>query len=239
MPIARPEYGPSLKDVVGPRFLALPRPARLALYASPVVLVLLVVAALVVRHESVTQAIVRGPLTFNTRYDGGVERVPAGPGELLHLRTKAGPGRGLEDLVYRDAGPAPTRAEPAGGPISQLALRMEGVMRPERERLQDYQVRSQGRIRIGSDYGGWIVRYQFRRPVPGDRTADGRPTDTPRTFFGARVLLLPDVSGTRERVLDVSLQSQRSDVVANIAEAGGNGPMRTPFYGVAFGTEKP
>lgn len=239
MPIARPEYGPSTKDLIGPRISALSPGRRRALYAVPVVLLALVVIALVLRREPVTQAVIRGPLTFNTRFDDGVERVEAGPGELLHLRTKSGPGRGQEDLVYRDAGPAPTRDEPAGGPISQLALRMESVMRPERERLRDYQVRSQGRIRIGSDYGGWIVRYQFERAVPGDRTASGAPTTTPRTFFGARVLLLPDVSGTRERILDVSLQSQRSDVVANISEAGGNGPMRTPFYGVAFGTEKP
>lgn len=233
MPIARPEYGPSLKDIAGPRLRRLSRPVRWALYASPVVLALLVAAVAYARRDVVTQAIVRGPLTFNTRYDDGLERVQAGPGELLHLRTKPGPGRGLEDLVFRDAGPAPPRVEPAGGPITQLALRMEGVMRPVRNSVQDYQVRSQGRIRIGSDYGGWIVRYQFKRRVPGDTTTQ------PRTFFGARVLLLPDAQGTKERVLDMSLQSQRSPVVSNISEAGGNGPMRTPFYGVAFGTEKP
>lgn len=233
MPIARPEYGPSLKDVAGPRLRALPRRARWALYTAPVVLVLLVVAVAVARAENVTHAVVRGPLTFNTRYDDGIERVAPGPGELLRLRTKPGPGRGEEVLAFRDAGPAPGRVEPAGGPIAQLALRMEGVMRPLRESLRDFQVRSKGRVRIGSDYGGWAVRYQFERKVPGD------PKQLPRTFFGVRVLLLPDAQGTEERVLDISLQSQRSQVVSNISEAGGNGPMRTPFYGVAFGTEEP
>lgn len=233
MPIARPEYGPSLKDIVGPRLSALPRGVRWAIFASPVILALLLATVAYARRDRITQTIIRGPLTFNTRYDEGIRRVQAGPGELLHLRTVAGPDRGLEDLVYRDAGPAPAGLEPAGGPIAQLALRMEAVMRPVRGTLEGYQVRSQGRIRIGSDYGGWIVRYQFRRRVPGDTT------DQPRTFFGARILLLPDVRGTKERVLDVSLQSQRSPVVANISEAGSNGPMRTPFYGVAFGTEKP
>jgi hypothetical protein len=233
VPIARPEYGPSLRDVAGPRIAALPRRARLALYAAPVVLAILIVAALIIRHVPLTQAIVRGPLTFNTRFDDGIARVQAGPGELLHLRTRPGPGRGEEHIVFRDAGPAPTRAEPAGGPIAQLALRMAPIVDAMRSGLQDFQVRSAGRVKIGTDYAGWLVRYQFRRVVPGD------PKPVPRTFFGVRVLLLPDQAGTRERILDMSLQSQRSPVVANIADAGSNGPMRTPFYGVAFGTEKP
>jgi hypothetical protein len=233
VPIARPEYGPSLKDLVGPRVAALSRRARWALYAAPIVLAILIVAVLILRADRVTQAVVRGPLTFNTRFDDRIARVAAGPGELLHLRTKPGPGRGDEDLVFRDAGPAPPRDEPAGGPIAQLALRMEAVMRPVRAELSGFQLRSQGRIRIGSDYGGWIVRYQFRKP------AAARDPDRSSTFYGARILLLPDARGTRERVLDISLQSQQSNVVSNISEAGGNGPMRTPFYGVGFGTEKP
>lgn len=233
VPIARPEYGPSLLDVAGPRVRALPKPVRWAIYVAPVVVVLLVLLVLYVRSTPVKQAVVHGPLTFNTRYDSRIGRVPAFAGELLHLRTKAGPGRGQEDLVFRDGGPAPTRPEPAGGPISQLALRMETVVGPLRSSLKDFQIRSAGRIKIGRDYGGWLVRYQFQQPTRAD------PSGPARTFFGVRVLLLPDVAGTTERVLDMSLQSQRSVVVSNITEAGGNGPMRTPFYGVAFGTEKP
>jgi hypothetical protein len=232
VPIARPEYGPSLWEVAGPRVRALPRPARLALVAVPVVLVVLVVAVVLLRSTPLTQAIVRGPLTFNTRFDDRVQRVAAAPGELLHLRTKPGPGRGEEDLVFRDAGAAPPRPEPAGGPVSQLALRMPTVMRPLQQGLagKAFQVRSQGRVTIGRDYAGWLTRYQFRKRNPAGKMA---------TYYGVRVLLLPDARGTQERVLDMSLQSEKSQVVANISDAGGNGPMRTPFYGVAFGTEKP
>ncbi|MEV4418752.1 hypothetical protein AB0L40_02105 [Patulibacter sp. NPDC049589] len=233
MPIARPEYGPSLKDVAGPRVAAMRRPARWAVYASPLIVALIVGVVLLIRATPLTQAVVRGPLTFNTRYDSRIARVAAGPGELLHLRTKSGPGRGEEHLVFRDAGPPPTRPEPAGGPISQLALRMIPLVDDMRAKLTGFQIRSAGRVKIGRDYGGWLVRYQFRRKVAT------KPTEPARTFFGVRVLLLPDLAGTTERVLDMSLQSQRSQVVGNITEAGGNGPMRTPFYGVAFGTEKP
>jgi hypothetical protein len=230
VPIARPEYGPSLRELTGPRVRALPRPVRLALFALPVLVVVLLVAVALLRSTPLTQAVVRGPLTFNTRYDDRVERVPAGPGELLH--PKAGPGRGEEDLVFRDAGAAPPRPEPAGGPVSQLALRMPTVMRPLQEGLEGkgFQVRSQGRVKIGRDYAGWLTRYQFRKRNPAGEMA---------TYYGVRVLLLPDARGTKERVLDMSLQSEKSRVVANISDAGGNGPMRTPFYGVAFGTEKP
>ncbi|MBF6620694.1 MAG: hypothetical protein ITG02_10750 [Patulibacter sp.] len=226
MPIARPEYGPSLAEVAGPRFRRLPPLARWGGLAVAVLVILLVAVVWVARGESLTQTVIEGPLTFNTRYDDRIERVEAGPGELLRLATKPGPGRGEESLVFRDAGPAPTQDEPAGGPVAQLALRMAGVMRPVREELADsFRVRSEGRVKIGRDYAGWLVRYQFRR--------DGT------TWYGVRALLLPDESGTTERVLDMSLQSEKSDVVQQISEAGSNGPMRTPFYGVAFGTEKP
>lgn len=226
MPIARPEYGPSLAEVAGPRFRRLPPLVRWGGLAVAVLVILLVAVVWVARGESLTQTVIEGPLTFNTRYDDRIERVEAGPGELLRLATKPGPGRGEESLVFRDAGPAPTQDEPAGGPVAQLALRMAGVMRPVREELADsFRVRSEGRVKIGRDYAGWLVRYQFRR--------DGT------TWYGVRALLLPDESGTTERVLDMSLQSEKSDVVQQISEAGSNGPMRTPFYGVAFGTEKP
>lgn len=227
MPIARPEYGPSLAEVAGPRFRRLPPLVRWGGLAVAVVVILLVAVVWVARGESLTQTVIEGPLTFNTRYDDRIERVDAGPGELLRLATKPGPGRGEESLVFRDAGPAPEQDEPAGGPVAQLALRMAAVMGPVRAELADsgFRVRSEGRVKIGRDYAGWLVRYQFER--------DGS------TWYGVRALLLPDEPGTTERVLDMSLQSERSDVVQQIAEAGSNGPMRTPFYGVAFGTEKP
>ncbi|MGX6449148.1 hypothetical protein ACVU7I_13940 [Patulibacter sp. S7RM1-6] len=226
MSIARPELGPSLPELVGPRLRRSSRRFRWALAALVVLLVLAVVAVWLHRRPvALEQAVVRGPLTFNTRFDDRIQRVATAPGELLHLKTRPGPGRGDEDLVFRDAGPAPTRDEPAGGPVAQLALRMAAVMRPAIAGLEGYQVRSQGRVKIGRDYAGWLVRYQFRRAG--------------HTWFGLRILLLPDLQGVRGRVLDVSLQSERSQVVSNISEAGSNGPMRTPVYGVAFGTEAP
>jgi len=227
VPIARPEYGPSLAEVAGPRVRRLPPLVRWGAPVVAVLVILLVAVVWISRGESLTQTVIEGPLTFNTRYDDRIERVEAGPGELLRLSTKSGPGRGAEFLAFRDAGPAPTTDEPAGGPVAQLALRMAGVMAPVRKELADskFRVRSEGRVKIGRDYAGWLVRYQFQR--------DGA------TWYGVRALLLPDESGTTERVLDMSLESEKSDVVQQISEAGSNGPMRTPFYGVAFGTEKP
>ncbi len=228
VPIARPEYGPSLTEVAGPRLRRLPPRVRWGGLAAAVLLILLVGIVWAARGgPALNHTIIEGPLTFNTRYDDRIERVDAGPGELLRLSTKAGEGRGEEYLVFRDAGPAPSEDEPAGGPVAQLALRMADVMAPVRREFADngFRVRSEGRVKIGRDYAGWLVRYQFRR--------DGH------TWYGVRVLLLPDEPGTTERVLDMSLQSEKSQVVDQISEAGSNGPMRTPFYGVAFGTEKP
>lgn len=226
MPIARPEYGPSLAEVAGPRVRRLPPLVRWGGLAVAVLAILLVGIVWAARGEPLQHTIIEGPLTFNTRYDDRIERVQAGPGELLRLATKPGPGRGEEYLTFRDAGSAPEADEPAGGPVAQLALRMADVIAPVRERYGDsFRVRSEGRVKIGRDYAGWLVRYQFRR--------DGS------TWYGVRVLLLPDEPGTTERVLDMSLESEKSKVVEQISQAGSNGPMRTPFYGVAFGTEKP
>lgn len=236
MPIARPEYGPSLAELAGPGFRRLPPVVRWGGLAGLVLVILLAVGVLVARGESLQQTVIEGPLTFNTRYDDRVERVEAGPGELLRLETKPGPGRTPERMVFRDAGPAPTQSEPAGGPVAQLALRMADVIKPVREQYADsFRVRSEGRVKIGRDYAGWLVRYQFVRDK--------------KTWYGVRMLLLPDEPGTTERVLDVSLESQRyvppkgdptkSGVIMQIADVGSNGPMRTPFYGLAFGTEKP
>jgi hypothetical protein len=227
VPIARLEYGPSLWDDAGPWLRRLSPRIRWAAVAVVVLVAVAIAAFLISRRDPLHQTIVRGPLTFNTRYDSRIEKLAPQAGELLRLGNRPAPGRAPEFLVFRDGGPAPTQAEPAGGPVAQLALRMESIMRPLRDSLakDDFQLRSQGRVKIGRDYAGWLVRYQFHR--------DGH------TWFGVRVLLLPDVPGVKGRVLDMSLQSQLSPVVSQIAQAGSNGPMRTPFYGVAFGTEKP
>ncbi len=233
MPIARPEYGPSLTEVAGPRFRRLPPVVRWGGAAVLALAIALIVGVLVARGDALEQTVIEGPLTFNTRYDDRIQRVEAEPGELLRLETKPGPGRSPEHLVFRDAGPAPTDDEPAGGPVAQLALRMERAIAPVRASHEDFRVRSEGRVKIGRDYAGWLVRYQFVRDE--------------KTWYGVRMLLLPDEPGTTERVLDVSLESQRhvptesqpSGAIMQISDVGSNGPMRTPFYGLAFGTEKP
>ncbi|MGE4426744.1 MAG: hypothetical protein AB7G37_09865 [Solirubrobacteraceae bacterium] len=228
MPIARPEFGPSLPDVALPWVRRLSVRARMA-----IVVVVLGVAAVVAvwaltRSRPVTHVVIDGPPQFNVRFDDRIERVDARPGELLRLRNRPAENRGDETIVYRDGGPPPPDAEPGGPPVSQLMLRMSSVMRKVEASLgadAAFQIRAAGRGSIGRDVTGWLVRYQFKR--------DGR------TWYGVRALLLPNEERPTERVLDVSLQSQQSPVVPNVRQAGVNGPMRLPFYGVAFGAEAP
>jgi hypothetical protein len=237
VPIARADLGPSAVDLLGPWARRVGR-RRWTVVGVLVAAVAVAAVAFALSRSGDEQLVVRGPLTFNTRIDDRVTREPAQPGELLRLAVAARYARGAdgertlsrgaEELVYRDGGPAPSRPEPAGAPIAQLAIRMVGVMRRVRAELGPdarFQLRGEGRVKIGKDNAGWLARYQFRRGG--------------RTWFGVRVLLMPDVAGTRSRVLDLSLRSQSSPVVPNIRLAGSNGPMRTPFYGVAFGTEAP
>jgi len=75
-PVVRPEYGPSLVELLGPRARGLPRAAQaaLALAAAGVVLLL---AWMVLGGGSAAQptAIVREPVAFNLAYSPVAHRV--------------------------------------------------------------------------------------------------------------------------------------------------------------------
>ncbi|MCK9250681.1 MAG: hypothetical protein M0P31_17100 [Solirubrobacteraceae bacterium] len=228
MPIARPEFGPSLPDVALPWWRGRSRRFRIAVVVGIALVAAVVATWALTRGRTVTHVVIDGPPQFNVRFDDRIERVDAEPGELLRLRNRPAENRGAETIVYRDGGAAPPDAEPGGPPVSQLMLRMAKVMRGVEASLpagSAFQIRAAGRGSIGRDVTGWLVRYQFKR--------EGR------TWYGVRALLLPNVERPTGRVLDVSLQSQQSPVVPNVRQAGVNGPMRLPFYGVAFGTEAP
>src|SRR4051812_41376210 len=66
MSVVRPEFGPTLPELLGPRLRALPRPLRLALAVLAALVVVVAAWALLLRGGSELPAtVVREPIAFN------------------------------------------------------------------------------------------------------------------------------------------------------------------------------
>src|SRR4051794_15610291 len=91
MSVVRPEFGPTLPELLGPRVRALPRAAQVAL-AVLAVLAVVGLAVLVRRGTEDTRAHagVRRPIAYNLVYPPALQRVRARGGETLRLQTPPG-----------------------------------------------------------------------------------------------------------------------------------------------------
>lgn len=215
----RPQFGPTLPELLAPRLRGIGRARRAALVAAG--LLALALLALAVRGSGSTTdtAVVREPVAFNLVYDTArLERPPPPPGAALELRTPAS-DPDAESFTVRPITLPAYRGEAAGvQPIVASAL-------IERMRRADpaFILRSEGRTRINGQPGYQI---QFQTRVGG------------RTAYGRRALLFADEPGVREGA-DVTVLSVRSDTIPNVDAVGSNGPMKQPYRSFRFGTDRP
>lgn len=219
MAAVRPEYGPSLVTLAGPRWRALTPNARRALVAAAVAVVLLG-ALLVLRGggDDRTPVVVREPLAFNLLRPAGLQRVDPQPGEILRLVSD--PGRkDQQTYVVR-----PLRLPPYRGDVSAGFLVATARM-AERMAAADphFVLRGEGRARV-NDLPGYQLVYVTKR--------DGV------TAYGRRVLLVADEPGARDGA-DITLLADRSAAVPNVDAVGNNGLLKTPLRSFRFGTERP
>lgn len=212
MSVVRPEFGPTLPQLLGPRVRALPRVAQAAL-ALLAVLVVAVVAwrvlageqpenAIVVRSEPAFNFIYRAPLQPETPREGELARVAADRASFVV--------RPLKLPAYRGD---------AAGTLPVFAAQEE--LRLGRE-LPGFLWRSDGRANINKIQGYQVV-YQYRR--------DGRLT------YGLRIYLLPTTT-VRDGV-ELVLEAPQSEAVPNAASLGRNGALKTSLRSFRFGTERP
>lgn len=225
MSVVRPEYGPTLPELVGPRFRALSQGARRGIVGGTIALLVLVLAVVVWRstRDDLTAVVVREPVAFNLAYP---------PEALRRVDAKAPVALALEQVAGRE--PIRATVEPIdlppyqGDPSAALLERSSDLIAELRRTDPDFVLRQEGRVRANPDTPGYAISYQTK--------LDGR------TAYGQVVLLTPDVEpgdplpqqGAILRLLTV-----RSPAVPNAAAVVTNGPLKPVFRSFRFGTERP
>jgi hypothetical protein len=216
MSVVRPEFGPTLPELLGPRIRALPRPARLALAAVAALVVLAILYALF-KPEGATKrknaVIVRTPVAFNFVYRQPFAKEQPQQGELARVGSKA------QAFSVRALNLPPYKGDAAGF-LPLYAAQQEAQMAKD---LPGFVWRADGRANINKQQGFEIV-FQFRR-------SDGTLT------YGRRIFLLPDV--TARQGVDIWATAPRSPSIVRADDVGHNGGLKTALRSFRFGTERP
>jgi hypothetical protein len=216
MSAVRPEFGPTLPELLGPRIRVLPRAVRLALAVLGALILLLVVYAVFFRGQG-TQAkravIVRSPIAFNFVYRAPFRKEAPQAGELARVGSKD------QSFSVRELRLPAYRGDAAGF-LPLYAARLEQQMARD---LPGFTWRSDGRANINKQQGFEIV-FQFRR-------SDGTLT------YGRRILLLPSV--TARQGADLWAIAPRSPAIVRADDVGHNGGLKTALRSFRFGTERP
>jgi hypothetical protein len=216
MSAVRPEFGPTLPELLGPRLRALPPALRLGLAALGGFVVVAIFYALVLRGDGADAkrtVVVRSPIAFNFVYRAPFQRLSPQRGELARV------GSTSQSFAVRDLQLPPYRGD-AVGFLPLYAAQQESQMARE---FPGFVWRSDGRANINQQQGFEIV-FQFRRPG-GSLT------------YGRRVLLLPSI--TAREGADILITAPRSPAIVRADDVGRNGGLKTPLRSFRFGTERP
>jgi hypothetical protein len=214
MSVVRPEFGPTLPELVGPRLRALPRPAQLTLAAvGAVAVVALAWFVLVGPSDGTKPVVINQPVAFNFVYRAPLAQLAPRAGELARV---GGAGqtfavRPLHTPAYRgdSAGMFPIYATHLA---DQMAAQYPGFL-----------LRWEGRANVNQIQGYEIG---FQAQIGGKLT------------YGRRILLLP--TGVAREGVDVLLLAPRDPVVIPRADAiGRNGALKTSLRSFRFGTDRP
>ena len=216
MSVVRPEFGPTLPELLGPRVGAWPRTVRLALAAAGALLLLAVVYAVFLRGDGVKAkraVIVRSPVAFNFVYRAPFRKQAPQAGELARVGSKD------QSFSVRELRLPAYRGDAAGFLPLYAATLQQQMARD----LPGFAWRSDGRANINKQQGFEIV-FQFRR---SDATL----------MYGRRILLLPTV--TARQGADIWAVAPRSPAIVRADDVGHNGGLKTALRSFRFGTERP
>jgi hypothetical protein len=221
--VVRPEFGPTLPELLGPRVRALPRPAQVAL-AALAALIVVAAAALLLRDSRDTRphAVVGKPIAFNLLYLKPLERVRPRGREVLRLQTPPGAGAPQSFAV------TPLKLPPYRGDATGVLTVMSAQLIQRMSRtIPGFVWRGDGRVNYNRQPGYEIL---FQAKIGG------------RTTYGRRTLLVPggDVTLTPREGLDIMMMAARSPAIPRVDAIGARaGALKTAIRSLRFGTERP
>jgi hypothetical protein len=216
MSAVRPELGPTLPELLGPRVRALPRVVRLGLAAAGVLVVALLLWAVFLRGggaQAKRAVIVRAPVAFNFAYRAPFSKQPPHAGELARVGSKE------QSFSVRELRLPAYRGDAAGF----LPLFAAQQQRAMARALPGFRWRTDGRANINKQQGYEIV-FQYRGA--GGKLA-----------YGRRIFLLPNVRARQGA--DIWVSATRSPAVVQADDVGKNGGLKTALRSFRFGTQRP
>ena len=210
----KPEYGPTLVQLLAPRSLAV----RLAAAALAVaILVIAAVIALTSRAEE-TAVLVREPITLNLVHGSQWEAVDR-PGTLVALRHESPAGLFLDAYAIRELRLPPYRGAVGG----TLPVRAVAYIRALERRYRSFELVGEGRARINNAIGYAVT---FRARI-------GQ-----RRLYGRHYLLVEEEpEGARHGVI-LEIESTPAAGTPNPDAIGNHGALKTPLRSFRFGEDR-
>ena len=223
MSVVRPEFGPTLPELLAPRVRALPRAAQIALAVLAALVVAGAVYVVVHRREADERplAVVRSPIAYNLLYTAPLERVAPRGRETLRLQTPAGASAPQSFTV------TPYKLPPYKGDATGiLTLQSANMITQMRRTIPGFVWRGDGRVNYNRQ-PGYEILYQAK--------IDGRTT------YGRRTILLPGGDTPPHEGVDIWMVAARSDTTPRVDAVGAtNGTaLKTAIRSFRFGTERP
>jgi hypothetical protein len=221
MSVVRPEFGPTLPELLGPRVRALPRVAQLSLAAVAAIAVV-ALAALALRgsEDNRARAIVREPIAYNLVYPPALQRVQPRENETLRLETTPGTEAPQSFAVK------PFKLPPYHGDSTGiLTLMSANMITRMSKQYPGFIWRGDGRVNYNRQPGYEIL---FQAKIGG------------HTTYGRRTLLVPGGDTPPREGLDITMLAARSEAIPRVDAVGSaSGALKTAIRSLRFGTERP
>jgi len=223
MSVVRPEFGPTLPELLAPRVRALPRAVQVALAVLAALVVAGAAYAVVHQRESDArpQAVVRSPIAYNLLYAPPLQRVAPRGRETLRLQTPSGTAAPQRFTV------TPYKLPPYKGDATGiLTLQSANMITQMRRTIPGFVWRGDGRVNYNRQ-PGYEILYQAK--------IDGRTT------YGRRTILLPGGDTPPREGVDIWMVAARSASTPRVDAVGAtNGSaLKTAIRSIRFGTERP
>jgi hypothetical protein len=221
MSVVRPEFGPTLPELVGPRVRALPRAVQLAIaVVAALVLAALALIFLRGREDPRAHAVVREPIAYNLVYPDSLRKVAPRAGETLRLETLPGTAA-AQSFAVKPLTLPPYRGDSTG----ILTLMSAQMITRMAKQYPGFVWRGDGRVNYNRQPGYEIL---FQAKIGG------------RTTYGRRTMLVPGGDKPPREGVDITMLAARSEAIPRVDAVGAaSGALKTAIRSFRFGTKRP